>query len=380
LEKFQSNDNLESGKSSLKSPEESPSERAQENVARPRRAPRILVVDDSLDAQLILRDLLSKRGYEVISAPEAQTARDLLRSQHPDLIVLDIVMPGKSGYEFCHELKQDPLTKLIPIVIVTGLSERDDHIRAIEAGADDFLNKPVYPEELFARIKALLTTKEFMDNLENAEVVLVTLALGIESRDLYTGSHCRVVAHYASDFGHYVGLNEENIVALKRGGYLHDLGKVSVSDDILKKSSSLSPAEWENNAAASDHWGVHLPALQGIQQLAADHAKCCRLQAVQKNGFRRSPDRDSPSAGAERDRSPTQRLPALAPPDSWKEHVAHSLRSPRPPGNQEHPSPQWPSRSRQPQAGSWAPLQHTRQTHQVCFANKRWPCLSRLQQ
>jgi putative two-component system response regulator len=245
LEKFQSNDNLESGKSSLKSPEESPSERAQENVARPQRAPRILVVDDSLDAQLILRDLLSKRGYEVISAPEAQTARDLLRSQHPDLIVLDIVMPGKSGYEFCHELKQDPLTKLIPIVIVTGLSERDDHIRAIEAGADDFLNKPVYPEELFARIKALLTTKEFMDNLENAEVVLVTLALGIESRDLYTGSHCRVVAHYASDFGHYVGLNEENIVALKRGGYLHDLGKVSVSDDILKKSSSLSPAEWE---------------------------------------------------------------------------------------------------------------------------------------
>src|SRR5947209_7962974 len=153
-------------------------------------------------------------------------------------------MPGKSGYDLCRALQEDPITRLIPVVMITGLSDRDDRVRGIEAGADDFLSKPLYPEELFARVKSLLKLKEFTDELENAEAVLCTLALGIEARDPYTGNHCERLARYAADLGRYLNLDEESVVALKRGGYLHDIGKVTVPDEILKKGSDLTPDEW----------------------------------------------------------------------------------------------------------------------------------------
>jgi len=209
------------------------------------RAPRILVIDDKLDTLLLLRELLTSRGYEVMSTTEADEARDLVYSEKPDLVLMDVVMPGVSGYDLCRELKNDPQTRLIPIVMITGLSDRDDRVRGIEAGADDFLSKPLYPEELFARVKSLLKLKEFTDELENAEAVLVALALGIEARDPYTGNHCERLARYAVDLGRHLGLDEDNLVALKRGGFLHDLGKVSIPDEILKKGSHLTAAEWE---------------------------------------------------------------------------------------------------------------------------------------
>lgn len=208
------------------------------------RAPKILVIDDKLDTLLLLRELLSSRGYEVITSNEAHEVKEIIHSERPDLILLDVVMPGKSGYEVCRELKEDRLTRLIPIVMITGLSDRDDRVRGIEAGADDFLSKPLYPEELFARVKSLLKLKEFTDELENAEAVLVALALGIESRDPYTGNHCERLARYAAALGHHIGLDGDSLVALKRGGYLHDLGKVSIPDDILKKGARLTPEEW----------------------------------------------------------------------------------------------------------------------------------------
>ena len=221
------------------------SERAREEYGRfKQRAPKILVVDDKIDTLLLLRELLSSRGYEIITATEAEEAKELVHSERPELILLDVVMPGKSGYELCRELKEDPITRLTPVVMITGLSDRDDRVRGIEAGADDFLSKPLYPEELFARVKSLLKLKEFTDELENAEAVLVALALGIESRDPYTGNHCERLAAYAAELGHHIGLDGESIIALKRGGYLHDLGKVSIPDDILKKGTRLTAEEW----------------------------------------------------------------------------------------------------------------------------------------
>jgi putative two-component system response regulator len=207
--------------------------------------PAILVVDDNLDTLLLLRELLSSRGYEVVTATDADEAKEVVHSQRPDLVLLDVVMPGKSGYELCRELKDDPFTRLVPVVMITGLSDRDDRVRGIEAGADDFLSKPLYPEELFARVRSLLKLKEFTDELENAEAVLVALALGVESRDPYTGNHCERLAEYAADLGRYLGLDADNVITLKRGGYLHDLGKVSIPDEILKKGTGLTSAEWE---------------------------------------------------------------------------------------------------------------------------------------
>ena len=204
-----------------------------------------MVVDDNPDNMTLMRALLSSHGYDVIAAPHAEDAERHIRFDQPDLILLDVVMPGKSGYELCRELKEDPQTRLIPVVLITGLTDREDKVRGIEAGADDFLNKPIFPEELFARVKSLLKLKEFTDELENAEAVLCTLGLSVEARDPYTEGHCERLARYASDLGEHLGLPPDSLVALRRGGYLHDLGKIAVPDEILKKGANLTPQEWE---------------------------------------------------------------------------------------------------------------------------------------
>ena len=193
-----------------------------------RQAARILVVDDNHDIMLLMQELLATHGYDVVAVPDAVHAELEVIRRPPDLILSDVIMPGKSGYEFCRELKGNPATRLIPFVLITGLSDRQDRLLGIESGADDFLNKPIFPEELFARVRSLLKLKEFTDELETAESVLCTLALSVESRDPYTVGHCERLALNASNLGRHLGLDQESIVALRRGGYLHDLGKIAV--------------------------------------------------------------------------------------------------------------------------------------------------------
>jgi len=209
-----------------------------------RRVPRILVVDDNPDTVVLMKELLETHGYDVVTVPDAAEAELEIRRVPPDLILSDVIMPGKSGYELCHELKEDPSTRLIPFVLITGLSDREDKLRGIEAGADDFLNKPIFSEELFARVKSLLKLKEFTDELETAESVLCTLGLSVESRDPYTVGHCERLAENASNLGRHLHLDEDSLVALRRGGYLHDLGKIAVPDEILKKGTNLTAEEW----------------------------------------------------------------------------------------------------------------------------------------
>src|SRR5215475_9960336 len=209
-----------------------------------RRVPRVLVVDDNPDMAELMRELLASRGYDVATVRDADEAEVEVRRHAPDLILSDVVMPGRSGYELCQQLKDDPDTRLVPFILITGLSEREDRVRGIEAGADDFLSKPIFPEELFARVKSLIKLKEFTDELESAETVLCTLGLSVESRDPYTEGHCERLADNASSLGRHLSLDEEEIVALRRGGYLHDLGKIAVPDEIMKKGADLTPEEW----------------------------------------------------------------------------------------------------------------------------------------
>jgi putative two-component system response regulator len=208
------------------------------------RSQRILVVDDHLENTLLMRELLSRQGYDVLIADSAVEAEQIMRSTPPDLVLLDVIMPGKSGYELCREWKDSPETRLIPVVMITGLSDREDKIRGIEAGADDFLNKPIFPVELFARVASLLRVKDYTDELENADTVLCTLGRSVESRDPYTEGHCERLAEYASALGAFMGLGDDEQLALRRGGFLHDLGKIAISDEILKKDGLLSPEEW----------------------------------------------------------------------------------------------------------------------------------------
>jgi len=193
----------------------------------------------------VMRELLSTRGYDVVVTANAANAESQIRQEAPDLILCDVIMPGKSGYEFCKELKANPSTRLIPFVLTTGLSDREARLRGIESGADDFLSKPIAPEELFARVTSLLKLKEFTDELENAESVLCTLGLIVEGRDPYTVGHCERLAEDASALGRHLGLDGDAVVALRRGGYLHDLGKIAVPDEILKKGSDLTLSEWQ---------------------------------------------------------------------------------------------------------------------------------------
>jgi putative two-component system response regulator len=210
-----------------------------------RRKQSVLVVDDNAANAALMKEMLSSHGYPTVAVQSAAAAEVEIEREAPDLILLDVVMPGKSGYELCRELKEDSKTRLIPIVMITGLSDREDRLKGIEAGADDFLTKPIYSEELFARVSSLLKLKEFTDELETADSVLCTLGLSVEARDPYTEGHCERLARDAADLGRFLGLDQESIVALRRGGYLHDLGKIVVPDEILKKGSDLTPAEWE---------------------------------------------------------------------------------------------------------------------------------------
>jgi len=203
----------------------------------------ILIVDDEPAIRLGLQTLLERQRYSVRTAGDGASALRECAVHPPALILLDVMMPGRDGFEICRELKADANTRLIPVVLITGLSEKSDRIRGIEAGADDFLSKPIDVTELNARVHSLLRLKSFTDELENAESVLFTLALSIESRDPYTHGHCTRLAEFSARLGERLGLPKEEITALRRAGVVHDVGKVVVPDAVLLKPAPLDPDE-----------------------------------------------------------------------------------------------------------------------------------------
>ncbi len=205
----------------------------------------ILVVDDEEDQRRVLALLLKRFGFEVITAPDGQTALEMIKSEGPDLILLDVNMPGMNGFEVCQQIKSNPETRLTPVVMVTTLTAIEDRVRALDAGADDFLSKPVDRSELLARTRSLLNLKAYVDELESAEAVLFSLARSIEARDPLTGDHCERLATQSVRLGKRIGLPEEQLNALRFGGFLHDIGKVSVPDAILLKPGPLTVEEIE---------------------------------------------------------------------------------------------------------------------------------------
>jgi adenylate cyclase len=139
------------------------------------RPPRILAVDDNKQNLEILRKTLTTAVYEVITATDGPTALSLIESDPPDLVLLDVMMPGMSGYEVCERIRANEATRLLPVVMLTALSDVADRIRGIEAGADDFLSKPFNREELLTRVKSLLRIKTLYDDIETRNRLLRTL-------------------------------------------------------------------------------------------------------------------------------------------------------------------------------------------------------------
>ncbi len=204
---------------------------------------KILIVDDDIDVRSGLQLLLRRQAYDVRTASDGASALDECVSFQPDLILLDVMMPGRDGFEVCHEIKSRPEMRLIPVVLITGLSEKSDRIRGIEAGAEDFLRKPIDMTELDARVRSLLRLKSFTDELEHAEAVLFSLALAIEARDPYTHGHCARLSEFSARLGERIGLAADDITALRRAGIVHDVGKVVVPDTVLLKPGPFTAEE-----------------------------------------------------------------------------------------------------------------------------------------
>jgi len=204
---------------------------------------RILIVDDESSAVKALETLMRREGFELRIATNGTAALAECASFRPDLVLLDILMPGMNGYEVCKRIKETPETRLTPVVLITGLSDSESRIRGINAGADDFLSKPIDYNELLARTRSLLKLKEYTDELENAESVLNSLAYSIEARDPYTRGHCERLAQVSARLAERLKLPDDQIKALRRAGIVHDIGKVVVPDAILLKPGPLTDEE-----------------------------------------------------------------------------------------------------------------------------------------
>jgi putative two-component system response regulator len=205
----------------------------------------VMIVDDIAGNARLVESLLAPDGHAVRTAGGGAEALRLIRADPPDLVLMDVMMPHVDGFEACRVIKQDPSTRLIPVVLVTALDNAASRIRGLEAGADDFVSKPFNAPELRARVRSLLRIKRYTDDLDSAESVIVSLALTIEARDSTTDGHCQRLAQYASALGRTLGLDDDDVSALARGGFLHDVGKVGIPDAVLLKRGPLTPDEYE---------------------------------------------------------------------------------------------------------------------------------------
>jgi putative two-component system response regulator len=224
---------------------------------------RILVIDDDEKTREIMRLLLREKGYEAIEAESGETALELMKTELPDLILLDVEMPGISGFEVVERLKADGRTRTIPVIMVTGLGDQRSRLQALANGAEDYLPKPVDPNELSMRVRNHLRLKEYGDFLASLNSVLETkvqertaqlqenyretiylLTSAAELRDETTGAHVRRISHYASRLAREMKGDSEFVETIFYASPMHDIGKIGIPDDILLKRGPLTSEEW----------------------------------------------------------------------------------------------------------------------------------------
>src|SRR5713101_3371829 len=203
----------------------------------------VLVVDDGAANRELIQAYLSGIDCEVRFAVDGLSALAAIEADAPDLVLLDVQMPGIDGYEVCKRIKSSPRSRLIPVVMITSLDRTADRVRALEAGADDYMTKPVDRVELVARVRSALRLKRVYDSLDSAEQVIYSLAAAVEAKDPYTEAHTQRVAESARRIGARMGLPQEDQQALYRGGIIHDIGKIGIPDQILLKPGELDSEE-----------------------------------------------------------------------------------------------------------------------------------------
>ncbi len=208
-------------------------------------SPVILVVDDLQTNIDLLRAIFAKEGFTVHGALDAAAALKTFDEQHVDLAVVDVMMPGTDGFALCSMLKQKAGKRFFPVILLTALSDRNSRIKGLESGADDFISKPFDTLELLLKIRSLLKLRALQDELEHSENIILTLAVAMEARDPYTKGHSTRVSKLSVDFSTFLGLSEPEKEEMRKAGILHDIGKICLSQTILRKPGPLTEAEQE---------------------------------------------------------------------------------------------------------------------------------------
>lgn len=235
---------------------------------------RVLVVDDDEGVRRLFTKLLGAAGYVVDVACDGSSALDAVARNLPDVILLDIVLPGLDGFAVCRRLKAEAATRLTPVVLVTGFADRKLRLEGVEAGADDFLTKPIDGHELLTRVRALVRLKRYTDDLDSAGSILMTLASMIESRDGCSEGHCHRMANYASALGREAGLPDDALQALHRGGFLHDIGMLAMPAAVMSQPSPLSADDYtliKSHTVVGDALCAHLRSLQAVRPIVRHH-------------------------------------------------------------------------------------------------------------
>ena len=205
----------------------------------------VLVVDSVDYNRQYLKGMLKAGPYRILEARTPEDGLQILTREPVDLIIADLMMPGIGGLEFCRCVKANRKTRLIPILIMTNVQGIENEVAGLESGADEFLTRPLQPSAVRTRVRAMIRNKKAIDSLEEAETILFSLAQTVEARDEETSNHCERLASLSIALGTALGLPEEDLVALHRGGFLHDIGKIAVPDAVLNKGGHLTAPEWE---------------------------------------------------------------------------------------------------------------------------------------
>jgi len=225
-----------------------------------KRLPVILAVDDETTNLQLLKQVLQDH-YRLLFAKDGPRALDLAHKEKPDLILLDVMMPDMTGYEVCRRLKADPATAAIPVVFVTALSNADDEVDGFEAGAVDYITKPLSPPIVLARVRLHLSLVR-MDELKASRLEIVQrLGLAAEYKDNETGLHVIRMSHYARLLAQAANLDEQFVDDIFNAAPMHDVGKIGIPDSVLQKPSKLDADEWRvmqsHPNIGADIIGVH---------------------------------------------------------------------------------------------------------------------------